>query len=136
MQRILIRGFILNKHLEKLRESNNFKLQFCQKWRSIFVRMLQKMFEKSPLKNPLTETITCLNSSLIVKDVNTVKRSLNSCYQILVVKNSIPGIVADRAKEEFKKLCCLLLLTKVVNGNHSSETRLDNFWVQNIASAA
>lgn len=124
-------GFATNVALKvagkKLQEQKT--VNFKRDCRSYYVGMLEKMFQRSPLKHSLTKYITCLNPELVHTSPETSTELMKRCLEVMVEGEIISGTEADRVFDEFRKLITnAVSLEKLANFSRS-KVRLDEFWM-------
>lgn len=91
-------------------------------------------WSKCWLKYPLTRYLTCLDPGVISSTSDIAKQRFDLCLEILVEKEHLSGLVADKAKEEFSEITSLHYFKDLCSA-YKRSTRLDNFWLTAIAES-
>lgn len=124
-------GFATNVALKvagkKLQEQKT--VNFKRDCRSYYVGMLEKMFQRSPLKHSLTKYITCLNPELVHTSPETSTKLMKRCLEVMVEGEIISGTEADRVFDEFRKLITNAAAREKLANFSRSKVRLDEFWM-------
>ncbi|CAL1672566.1 unnamed protein product [Lasius platythorax] len=94
---------------------------------------VDKIMVRSPLKFPLTKSVSCMDPAIASRGEIAYKR-LFSALRIYVENNLISGITADKIDREYRHLIGIPVVQEKFQTFKRSEIRLDNFWVDLITS--
>ena len=106
-------------------------LKFKEDVRLCFVKAIEKLLDRSPIKFQFTQHLSCLDPALVSTPALAAKR-MSSCLEKLIEWNRITGIKADHIKNEFEQLYDDSKVIEALRSFKRSEMRLDTFWIETI----
>lgn len=125
----------LKSTLPKDKETDLIK-KFMLDCRSVYVTLVSKLQNRSPLSYSLTRYISCLDPNFIASNTSVALKRLDFLLETLSTKNIwIEGSVANYIKTEYNKLCQSAEMLNEMKKYNRHEKRLDHFWVQLIAKS-
>ena len=102
---------------------------FRDECKTCIITFVDKIWERSPLKYPLTKGLTCLNLEFIVSDNNIIKK-LEDTLEIVVNSNLLASSVADQVQREYNNLFNKQGTNKKMAEFPRETDRLDHFWMR------
>ncbi|KAE8749481.1 hypothetical protein FOCC_FOCC003747 [Frankliniella occidentalis] len=128
-----------------IREANNSKpqkildsviLQFRKECMAMYVRMVEKIQERSPLGYKMTRAISCLDPIVVCETQNLAEERVNVALDILCnSRNWISGAKADRIKSAYSALLRVPSVTARLKEFNGTSPRLDKLWTEVVAAA-
>lgn len=107
-------------------------LAFRNECKGYYQAFLKKIIDRSPLSYPLTRYISCIRPEPIASYYDVAFKRLKFCLEHMVQKHHIAGIVADKVREEYAKLCSIPFVKSSLESYRQREQRLDKFCVEMI----
>lgn len=94
-------GFRANKYLKESKVSEKEKLEFLNDCQQFLKAIVQKLFERSPLKYKVVKAISCFDPNILFSDEKLAKERFHALLQIFSDQNIISIEVADCSYIEF-----------------------------------
>lgn len=124
-------GFSTRSELKKLVNVSELQVtQFYKDCQNCIIQVVQKLMIQSPLKFRFTKAASCLDPSVIVRSMNIAEQRMASGLEVMVENNLISGLVADKMKEEYRRVCSNSTCLEKLKSFRRSETALDKFWME------
>lgn len=121
-------GFATKDALRNSKKSKDLDiLQFRNNCRTAFVKMIEKIIDRSPLKFKLTKWISCLDPAVIAFDYKTAENRLTKCLEVLVSRKWKTGAQADSIKKEYREVFGSPAFAEKCKNFRRNQTRLDDF---------
>ncbi|XP_043468991.1 uncharacterized protein LOC122503272 [Leptopilina heterotoma] len=108
-------------------------LLFKQNCRNCLQHLVNKLLERTPLKYPLTEALTCLNPHKIAFCVKEAKKQLRIALDILLKANIFSSALIQNADREYKTLLSDQSIIEQMKLYCRNDSRLDDFWMQTLS---
>ena len=99
--------------------------KFRKEYREFFVKMIQKLLQRCPLKYDLVKGATCLDPKILLCTKNIGR--LDLALEILVESDRVNGQEADNAKEDYSTLSNDQTARDIAK-NFERSDRLDRLW--------
>ncbi|KAE8737611.1 hypothetical protein FOCC_FOCC016927 [Frankliniella occidentalis] len=102
----------------------------------MFVKMVEKVQERSPLKYKMTRAISCLDPVVVSETPSLAEDRVLLALEILSTqKNWLSGAKADRIKRSYSALLRLPSVVARLKEFDGKEPRLDSLWLDLVVSA-
>ena len=121
-------------YLKKLKQKNDATerqiFQFHQECLVFLLNTCLKIQERSPLKYPVVQYISCLCPEKIVSEPKTAQTRMSNLLMTLLEKKQISEICAEKSRKQFGELCTLSTgtLKSTFNEWDSQASSLDIFY--------
>ncbi|CAH0549771.1 unnamed protein product [Brassicogethes aeneus] len=124
-------GFGARKLLKSKTLSQKDIILFQQDCMKCIQKFISKLFDRSPLKYPLTQAITCINPDIV--EIGGEKR-LKKALEIFVEKNLLIPSMAESVTREYSRFIRISTVKNEMKNYSRKETRLDHLWMKILGS--
>ena len=122
-------GFATTSFLNKLKASEDAKVQFRKECLDFFVRVVHKLQEQCPLKYKFTRAVSSLNPNLIYSNVQLAKKRMTGLLTIFHEAKLVWISTSDPADLQFQELCLLATGAPEFKNFDFYKERMNDFYV-------